>query len=178
MQPRRDLVTVTSDWSMLGRYSTNILRKVNFILFHMVHLFIYSLLTKRSCLFATFRCWNEHWITQQWKSKTRKQSPLIRRSTAGLFQAGSGNKFNFNPAIFSYICWHSHLSRFLFRSSFYTKEIFAKNHIKQKSRICALDYDLINRPHLILNGGIREKENEGIIIFLKLFSLFRPFFFL
>lgn len=41
MQPRRDLVTVTSDWSMLGRYSTNILRKVNFILFHMVHLFTY-----------------------------------------------------------------------------------------------------------------------------------------
>lgn len=84
--------------------------------------------------------------------------------------------FNFNLAIFSYICWHSHLARFLFRSSFYTKEIFAKNHFKRKSRICALDYDLVDRPHLILNGGIREKENEGIIIFLKLFSLFRPSF--
>ena len=42
--------------------------------------------------------------------------------------------------------------------------------------MCALDYDLVDRPHLILNGGIREKENEGIIIFLKLFSLFRPSF--
>ena len=59
---------------------------------------------------------------------------------------------------------------------FYTKEIFAKNHFKRKSRICALDYDLVDRPHLIFNGGIREKENEGIIIFLKLFSLFRPSF--
>ena len=37
-------MTVTSDWSMLGRYSTNMLRKVNFILFHMVHLFIYLLI--------------------------------------------------------------------------------------------------------------------------------------
>ena len=59
---------------------------------------------------------------------------------------------------------------------FIQRRFFAKNHIKQKSRICALDYDLVNRPDLILNGGIREKENEGIIIFLKLFSLFRPSF--
>ena len=137
-----------------------------------------SLLIKRSCLFAAFRCWNEHWIAQQWKSKTRKQSPLIRRSAAGLFQAGSGNMFNFNLAIFSYNCWHSHLTWFLFRSSFYTKEIFAKNHFKRKSRICALEYDLVDRPHLILNGGIREKGKRGNHYFFKVVFSIPPFFFL